>query len=100
MLCRRRSQRSFQQRSLGCANVLSHGALGSLGLALAYVAHDRLMLEMGALESARGVRRLGHEQMPNWRKVYTDFANFRRDQNVWFRFTEAQFDRYMQSANL
>ncbi len=36
----------------------------------------------------------------NWRKVYTDFANFRRDQNVWFRFTEAQFDRYMQSARL
>ena len=36
----------------------------------------------------------------NWRKVYTDFANFRRDQNLWFRFTEAQFDRYMQSASL
>ncbi|WP_119155720.1 TRAP transporter substrate-binding protein [Caldimonas tepidiphila] len=37
---------------------------------------------------------------PNWKKVYSDYANFRRDQNMWFRFTEAQFDRYMQSANL
>jgi TRAP-type mannitol/chloroaromatic compound transport system substrate-binding protein len=37
---------------------------------------------------------------PNWKKVYTDYAAFRRDQNLWFRFTEAQFDRYMQSAKL
>ena len=37
---------------------------------------------------------------PNWKKIYTDYANFRRDQNLWFRFAEAQFDRYMQSAKL
>ncbi|MFN3297970.1 TRAP transporter substrate-binding protein [Caldimonas sp.] len=37
---------------------------------------------------------------PNWKKVYTDYANFRRDQNLWFRFTEAQFDRYLQAAKL
>ncbi|WKB53978.1 TRAP transporter substrate-binding protein [Eleftheria terrae] len=36
----------------------------------------------------------------NWKKVYADYANFRRDQNLWFRFTEAQFDRYMQSSRL
>jgi TRAP-type mannitol/chloroaromatic compound transport system substrate-binding protein len=36
----------------------------------------------------------------NWKKVYTDYANFRREQNQWFRVTEAQFDRYMQSAKL
>ncbi|AKJ29958.1 TRAP transporter substrate-binding protein [Caldimonas brevitalea] len=36
----------------------------------------------------------------NWKKVYTDYANFRRDQNLWFRFTEAQFDRYMQASKL
>jgi TRAP-type mannitol/chloroaromatic compound transport system substrate-binding protein len=40
------------------------------------------------------------EKNPNWRKVYPDFANFRRDANQWFRFTEAPFDRYMQSAKL
>jgi len=37
---------------------------------------------------------------PNWKKVYTDYSAFRKDQNLWFRFTEAQFDRYMQSAKL
>ncbi len=34
---------------------------------------------------------------PNWKKVYEDYANFRRDQNLWFRFAEAGFDDYMQS---
>ena len=37
---------------------------------------------------------------PNWKKVYDDFAVFRRDVNLWFRFTEAGFDDYMQSAKL
>lgn len=37
---------------------------------------------------------------PNWKKVYTDYANFRRDQNLWFRFTEARFDNFMQSQKL
>lgn len=37
---------------------------------------------------------------PNWKKIYTDYSAFRKDQNLWFRFTEAQFDRYMQSAKL
>jgi TRAP-type mannitol/chloroaromatic compound transport system substrate-binding protein len=37
---------------------------------------------------------------PKWKKVYGDYAAFRKDQNLWFRFTEAQFDRYMQAAKL
>lgn len=37
---------------------------------------------------------------PNWRKVYADYARFRSDQNLWFRFTEATFDRFMQSQRL
>jgi TRAP-type mannitol/chloroaromatic compound transport system substrate-binding protein len=36
----------------------------------------------------------------NWRKVYADYARFRADQNLWFRFTEATFDRFMQSQKL
>ena len=36
----------------------------------------------------------------NWRKVYADYAKFRGDQNLWFRFTEATFDRFMQSQKL
>lgn len=40
------------------------------------------------------------EKNPNWKKVYTDYANFRRESNLWFRFTEARFDSYMQSQKL
>ena len=36
----------------------------------------------------------------NWRKVYADYQRFRSDQNLWFRFTEATFDRFMQSQKL
>jgi TRAP-type mannitol/chloroaromatic compound transport system substrate-binding protein len=37
---------------------------------------------------------------PNWKKVYTDYANWRREANIWFKVTEAGFDRFMQSAKL
>ena len=37
---------------------------------------------------------------PNWKKVYTDYAKFRADQNLWFRFAEAGFDDFMQSQKL
>lgn len=37
---------------------------------------------------------------PAWKKVYTDYAAFRRDANLWFRFTEASFDNFMQSQKL
>lgn len=37
---------------------------------------------------------------PAWKKVYEDYAAFRRDANLWFRFTEAGFDDFMQSQKL
>ena len=37
---------------------------------------------------------------PNWKKVYADYAAFRKEQNLWFRFSEASFDRFMQSVKL
>lgn len=37
---------------------------------------------------------------PVWRRIYSDFAAFRREQNLWHRLAEASFDRYMQSARL
>ena len=37
---------------------------------------------------------------PAWKKVYEDYAVFRRDQNVWFRFAEAGFDDFMQQQRL
>ena len=35
-----------------------------------------------------------------WKKVYDDYATFRRDANLWFRFTEANFDDFMQRQKL
>ena len=37
---------------------------------------------------------------PSWKKVYEDYSNFRRDANLWFRFTEASFDDFMQAQKL
>lgn len=34
----------------------------------------------------------------NWKKVYDDYSKFRADQNLWFRFTEARFDRFAAVA--
>jgi TRAP-type mannitol/chloroaromatic compound transport system substrate-binding protein len=37
---------------------------------------------------------------PNWKKIYDDYSKFRAESNLWFRFTEARFDSFMQSAKL
>ena len=37
---------------------------------------------------------------PKWKKVYDDMSTFRRDQNLWFRFTEAKYDSFMQAQKL
>jgi TRAP-type mannitol/chloroaromatic compound transport system substrate-binding protein len=36
----------------------------------------------------------------SWKKVYADYSKFRADANLWFRFTEAKFDSFMQSQKL
>jgi TRAP-type mannitol/chloroaromatic compound transport system substrate-binding protein len=55
---------------------------------------DRAYKEsMGLYEELR-------EKNPNWKKIYDDFSAFRKDQNQWFRFTEANFDKFMQSQKL
>ena len=35
-----------------------------------------------------------------WKKVYDDYASFRRDVNLWFRYTEGTFDDFMQRQRL
>ena len=37
---------------------------------------------------------------PAWKKIYEDYASYRRDANLWFRFTEAGFDDFMQGQKL
>jgi len=36
----------------------------------------------------------------DWKKIYADYSKFRAEQNLWFRFTEASFDRFMQAQKL
>jgi len=36
----------------------------------------------------------------DWKKIYADYSKFRADSNLWFRFTEATFDNFMQSQKL
>ena len=36
----------------------------------------------------------------NFKKVYSDYSKFRAEQNLWFRFTEARFDSFMQAQKL
>ena len=37
---------------------------------------------------------------PAWKKIYDDYATYRRDANLWFRFSEAGFDDFMQAQKL
>jgi TRAP-type mannitol/chloroaromatic compound transport system substrate-binding protein len=37
---------------------------------------------------------------PAWKKIYDDYAAFRKDANLWFRFAEASFDDFMQAQKL
>jgi TRAP-type mannitol/chloroaromatic compound transport system substrate-binding protein len=37
---------------------------------------------------------------PQWAKIYADYSKFRADANLWFRFTEARFDGFMQAQKL
>jgi TRAP-type mannitol/chloroaromatic compound transport system substrate-binding protein len=41
-----------------------------------------------------------NDKNENWKKVYADFNAFRKEQNQWFRFTEARFDSFMQAQKL
>jgi TRAP-type mannitol/chloroaromatic compound transport system substrate-binding protein len=36
----------------------------------------------------------------DWKKIYADYSKFRADSNLWFRFTEASFDNFMQQQKL
>jgi TRAP-type mannitol/chloroaromatic compound transport system substrate-binding protein len=40
------------------------------------------------------------EKNADWKKIYADYSKFRAEQNLWFRFTEATFDRFMQNQKL
>lgn len=37
---------------------------------------------------------------PAWKKIFSDYEAYRREANLWFRFTEATFDSFMQRQKL
>ncbi|MGA0611958.1 TRAP transporter substrate-binding protein [Caldimonas sp. KR1-144] len=53
-----------------------------------------------AFKSAMSIYEDLSSKNPDWKKVYDDYAKFRADQNLWFRYTEAIFDRFMQAQKL
>ena len=53
-----------------------------------------------AFKSAMEVYSELNASNPAWKKIYDDYAAYRRDANLWFRFTEAGFDDFMQSQRL
>ena len=38
-----------------------------------------------------------NQSNPAWKKIYEDYSKFRKDANLWFQFTEAKFDSFMQA---
>ena len=53
-----------------------------------------------AFKAAKGLYEELSAKNESWRKIYADYAKFRADQNLWFRFTEASFDKFMQEQKL
>ena len=53
-----------------------------------------------AFKAAMGLYEEIAEKNPSWKKIYADYSKFRADQNLWFRFTEASFDKFMQEQKL
>jgi len=41
-----------------------------------------------------------NEKNPDWKKIYGDYRKFQSDQNLWFRFTEMTFDKFMQAQKI
>jgi TRAP-type mannitol/chloroaromatic compound transport system substrate-binding protein len=41
-----------------------------------------------------------NEKNEDWKKIYADYSKFRAESNLWFRFTEAKFDSFMQAQKL
>jgi TRAP-type mannitol/chloroaromatic compound transport system substrate-binding protein len=41
-----------------------------------------------------------NDKNEDWKKIYADYSKFRAESNLWFRFTEAKFDSFMQAQKL
>ena len=76
------------------------GALKQLvGSGAKLVAFPKDVMDMAFKESMALYAEISAKN-PNWKKVYSDYAKFRTEQNLWFQFTEAKFDSFMQKQKL
>jgi TRAP-type mannitol/chloroaromatic compound transport system substrate-binding protein len=53
-----------------------------------------------AFKNAQAIYDETSSKNESFKKIYADLVKFRADQNLWFRFTEATFDRFMQTQKL
>jgi len=53
-----------------------------------------------AFKSAMEVYAELNDTNPAWKKIYTDYAAFRKESNLWFNLAEASMDDFMQAQKL
>jgi len=53
-----------------------------------------------AFKSAMEVYGELNDTNPGWKKIYTDYAAFRKESNLWFSLAEASMDDFMQAQKL
>ncbi|MGA1286633.1 MAG: TRAP transporter substrate-binding protein [Rubrivivax sp.] len=54
----------------------------------------------GAFKASQDIYSELSASNPAWRKIYADLSAYRRDAHLWFRFSEAGFDDFMQQQRL
>jgi TRAP-type mannitol/chloroaromatic compound transport system substrate-binding protein len=53
-----------------------------------------------AFKSATDIYAELSDTNPAWKKIYADYAAFRKEGNLWFSLAEASMDDFMQSQKL
>ena len=87
----------FMQARYDAVNPLALKQLVGAGTKLRPFPPDMMA---AAFKAAMGLYEELNGKNESWKKIYADYNKFRADQNLWFRFTEATFDRFMQSQKL
>ncbi|HUR88382.1 MAG TPA: TRAP transporter substrate-binding protein [Ramlibacter sp.] len=87
----------FMQARYDAVNPVALKQLVGAGTKLRPFPQDMMQ---AAFKEAMGLYEELNAKNESWRKIYADYNKFRADQNLWFRFTEMGFDRFMQSQKL
>jgi TRAP-type mannitol/chloroaromatic compound transport system substrate-binding protein len=87
----------WMQARYDAVNPIALKQLVSAGTKLRPFPQDMMQ---AAFKEAMGLYEELSAKNESWKKIYADYSKFRADQNLWFRFTEMGFDRFMQSQKL